>query len=183
MARLEDSVLRAYGREGKLLMACVYERKDKLLVRSISKNVDGLGIEGQWVEVAAIASDEELGKAVREMLAATRYGIPRWTDAERRSPARERPFLAAAGVRSWSALERGTRRIDVDLADAFSFDPWGPGKSGGFVPLSAEMGSTLPATAGDEELGQAVRAALAVAEARPEDPPPKRAKRAPLRRV
>lgn len=101
----------------------------------------------------------ELASAIRETLGHSRSGVPHPDP----STAFERtaPLLKAAKVRSWSALARGARLIEIaENAGAIVFTPTeNRGGRKGFLHLPA-LNVTVSKPVNDEDLGEAAIRAL-----------------------
>jgi hypothetical protein len=144
----------------------VNARGGHLFVMSYSTTAHGTFIAGDWVEV----SDEPvengaLGNLVRSALAASRSGVP-YPDFSKGSLPGVRKLLKMAGVRSETQYIQDTRHIAVygdDGSPDLLVQPYrNAGKKTGFTEMLDQV-ITLAVDVSDDELGAAVRSALAVA--------------------
>ncbi|MFI9639122.1 hypothetical protein ACIG87_03505 [Micromonospora sp. NPDC051925] len=140
-------------------LAALDLRRGRYVAHSSSLTGDGMWIaNGAFVLLDGPVDDRELGAAVRRMLDASRTGVP--TPDLRGGPSAFAPVLDALGLRSFASYAKGTRHVDVEGdADAVLVSPTrNGGAREGFVGLTAHtVRLTDP---GDEELGEALRAAL-----------------------
>ncbi|MDH2240278.1 hypothetical protein N5K27_28695 [Pigmentiphaga sp. GD03639] len=140
--------------------ATIYERKDKLYFHSSSKTTAGV-----WVITAPVLAVDkentgEVGRALRECLAASREGVSHpksFTDLFH-------PVLELAGVKSFSTFVKSAKCIEVETSDDVTvtlIPTRNDGVDDGFAPLPYKTEATLSS---DEALGSVVSAALAMAE-------------------
>jgi hypothetical protein len=144
--------------------ASVYERPDMLLVHAEAKTTAGVYVAEQPViRLNPTVSPQEIGASVRRALAAFRTGVAHPNQYEWRDLGK--PFLAAAGFRSWRALVVGAKMCNVtqkaDSSFVFSITRNGGtrGDKKGFGPFGVPD-QYLAAHASDAELGSAVLKAL-----------------------
>jgi hypothetical protein len=146
----------------------VYQRPEVLLVHAHAKTTAGVYlVEEPVVRLKPTASHEELGAAVRQMLGAFRTGVPHPKRNE--WGPQGRPFLKAAGFRSWRSLENAAKVTSIcqkpDGSFAFSVTRNGGtrGDKKGFQGFGGPD-QHLTAGASDAELGTAVIKALELCE-------------------
>jgi len=149
-------------------LAGIYQRPEVLLVHAHAKTTAGVYlVEQPVVRLSPTAQHEELGAAVRQMLGAFRTGV--------RHPERSewgplgKPFLTAAGFRSWRSLENGAKLSSVIQKPDGSFTLSVTRNGGTRGDKKGFQGFGVPdqhlaAGASDAELGIAVMKALELCE-------------------
>src|SRR5713101_6963434 len=149
-------------------LAGVYERPEMLLVHAHAKTTAGVYlVEQPAIRLNPSASPQEIGAAVRRALGAFRTGVLNPNPSEWRDLGK--PFLAAAGFRSWRALEVGAKMCSVtqkpDGSFIFSITRNGGtrGDKKGFQPFGVPD-QHLAAQASEAELGSVVLKALELCE-------------------
>jgi hypothetical protein len=146
-------------------LATVYERGGKLYVHGFSQTTAGMWVFCEPVLTPAEAP-EEVGRAIRASLGASRGGIPHPSQQE--LDVLDRPLLALARATSFDDFAEGATCVQVSMqvgmnGEAITLIPLhNGGARGGFTTLE-EKAQTIT-TDSDEELGSAVLAALAMAE-------------------
>ena len=167
MAELLSALGRRLGlvtADSKDRLAGVYQRPEVVLVHAHAKTTAGVYL----VEQPAIRLDSrptpvEVGAAVRQALGEFRTGVAHPSSSEWGGAGK--PFLTAAGFRSWRTLEDGARMLRVtqkaDGSFLFSITLNGGtrGDKKGFQGSGAPD-QRLAAGASDAELGSAVLKAL-----------------------
>lgn len=141
----------------------VYRRSDAWYLSSASRTTAGV-----WLETApnqklpGEVESEAFGKAIIQALEASRDSIPHPTDWK---TDRFKPMLELAGVKSWSALVKGTASVLVSSDESgFTIEPCkneGPRDGYSFLPhknLSLTAGST------PKQIGEAVKRAITLCE-------------------
>ena len=94
--------------------ACAYRLKDRWLIHPSSKTTAGVFIAcPPYQTIPASADVAAIGDAICLALAASRENIPHPTEWKGLSA----PRLAAAGVRSEAALQRGSRLVLVERTE------------------------------------------------------------------
>lgn len=158
---------RAKRAEASRRSAGVYLHPDEFILHAQHRAVSGVLLSAPpVVRLPPQASDAALGAALREVLRAFEEGVPH--------PARDKwkegaaAFLKQTGYRSWRALEGPARSCWIDEEQGgLNFTPLRNGGSSGdrkgFQPFGAAPVMTS-AAATDEEVGAALKSALAVAE-------------------
>ena len=104
-------------------------------------------------------SDAELGKALLQVLAASKDGAKDidWDELEKRQE--ENPLLRAAGVKSWSTFHSNCKGCSVALdKDHLEFLP--SRLRGSSAEGIGEKKFFIPADSSPEEIGRAVRKCL-----------------------
>ncbi|MBB3981764.1 hypothetical protein GGR44_001423 [Sphingobium fontiphilum] len=140
--------------------ATIYERKGKLYVHSSSKTTAGVWVINPPVLAVEKEDKGEVGRAVRECLAASREGVPH----PRSFTNLFDPVLDLAGVKSFGTFVNSAKCVEVETTDdaAVTLIPTrNEGVDDGFAPLPNKMEAALGS---DEALGSAAVAALAMAE-------------------
>ena len=144
-------------------LAGVFQRPEVLLVHAHAKTTAGVYlVELPAIRLNPVVPSHEIGAAVRRALGACRT-VPHPDASEWRDIGK--PFLAAAGFRSWRVLEVGAKRCGVtqkpDGSFAFSITRNGGtrGDKKGFQRFGV-ADQHLGAKASDAELGSAVLKAL-----------------------
>lgn len=141
--------------------ARVYLRNGVWIVGPLSPTRTGPFVATQpYVELPPSTTYRELAEEVRVALSHSQV-IP---DIDFRDPNRKNklsPILKAAGVRSWTALQKGAKLVSLRATDEeILLSPSvNEGGRNGFSPL-AEATITLPATSTLEELSEALRQAF-----------------------
>lgn len=137
----------------------VYQRADQLLLVTYSRaSTTGAWIAGPFDLLDSGCSNAELATTLRHVLSRTRFDVAHPLRDEWR--ALTAPFLAAAGVRTWSAFMKGATGVSVTLADAYELVPMrNMGGKQGFVDVE-ERAVSLPSATSDVALGESVRKAL-----------------------
>jgi len=149
-------------------LAGILLRPEILLVHAYSKTTAGVHLVDEPVlRLNPSADPNEVGAAIRQVLAAYRTGVPHpkqneWAESGK-------PFLAAAGFRSWRSLEAGAKSCHVTQKPdgSFSFSIFRNGgtrgEKKGFQPFGVPD-RPLKAGPSDTELGLALREALQLCE-------------------
>ena len=142
-------------------LADVYSWRGRILVTSLSKATSGWWIVDGSVALPPDPSDAELGAAVAAAVRASRTGVPAPAQGEE-APA-SMDFLRLAGATSWEALNRRAWVASVQCEDdRYSVSSTrrlrGGGREGGYAEQLLDSPS-------EDEIGRAVRAALAKSEA------------------
>jgi hypothetical protein len=146
-------------------LATAYERGGKLYVHGFSRTTAGMWVFCEPVLMPA-EEPEEVGRAIRASLAASRGDIPHPSQPE--LDVLDRPLLALARATSFDDFAEGATCVQVSMQDsvegeAITLIPLrNGGAREGFTTLE-EKSQTIT-TDSDEELGSAVLAALAMAE-------------------
>jgi hypothetical protein len=142
-------------------LATAYERDRKLYVHGFSQTTAGMWIFSEPMLTPAEESGE-VGRAIRECLAASHSGVPHPIQLE--LDVLDKPLLTLAHARSFDAFAEGAKcvqiRMDGELLTLIPLRNGGPRE--GFVALEEKTQTIVPES--DEELGSAVLAALAMAE-------------------
>lgn len=138
--------------------ASIYEKVGLLIIAANAQTTAGIRLTQPPVFLSCRdATAGEIGAAVRAALAGFRAEIPHPTDFR----GVDKPFLEAAGFRSWLALTADAKYTSVaQTAEGFRF--WitrNGGPKNGFQPFGAPD-HELHAAASDEELGRALLGAL-----------------------
>ena len=156
------SLLMSYpspNKVGLMKTATIYERKGKLYVHSSSKTTAGVWVINAPVLAVDKEDAGEIGRAIRECLAASREGI-----SHPKSFANLfNPVLDLAGVKSFSTFVRSAKCVEIETMDdaVVAFIPTqNEGANDGFAPLPNKTEAILGS---DEALGSAAVAALAKA--------------------
>jgi hypothetical protein len=141
--------------------ATIYERDGKVYVHSSSKTTVGLWVMNVPVFSASTDNVAEIGRSIRECLAASREGIPH----PKSFPTNLfDPVLDLAGVESYATFVQSTKCVEIESEDdrTVTFVPTrNEGPEEGF----AELTNTVEITFGsDNELGSAALAALEMSE-------------------
>jgi hypothetical protein len=141
----------------------VYERRGKLIVHADSKTVTGVLISvPPYVVIEASSDLSEIGRTLRSVLehskVSVRHPEPHEWDAL------ARPLYDAVGAKSWGAFARGAHHVSVEADDTvIRLHPHeNRGARDGFQPKGLPV-TQVPAATTDEQLGLAVRQALAAA--------------------
>ena len=146
--------------------AAVYRRRDKLILHPDGKTTAGvfIGIE-PFVVLPASSDFLVIGATLRNVLAASRERLKHPQPHEWDAVAA--PLYAAAGVKSWGTFVRGAVLTHVEgTHDGLRLLPQeNRGGRDGFQPFGLPV-IEIPATATDEEIGNAVIKALDLAEQR-----------------
>jgi hypothetical protein len=145
-------------------MVGIYERRGQYILSSMSKTVHGLWMGNEAFELLdGDVTDAELGAAVARMLAASRTGVPQ--PNLRENPNLASPYLAALGLKSFTAFAKRSRHVDVEQdGEKFLIIPLANGGSReGYVEIEGEKRRCEAPR--PDELGSLVRACLAVATA------------------
>jgi len=140
--------------------ATIYERKGKLYVHSSSKTTTGVWVINPPALAVEKEDTGEVGRAVRECLAASREGVSHPKSFTNLFD----PVLNLAGVKSFATFVKSAKCVEVETSDdgAVTLIPTrNEGVDDGFVPLSS---GTEAALGSNEALGSAAIAALAMAE-------------------
>lgn len=139
--------------------ATIYGRGGKTYVHSSSKTTAGVWVINAPVLVVEGGDPGELGKALRECLAASSEGVPHPKSFTNLSD----PMLNLAGVKSYNTFAKSAKCVEVELhGETVTLIPTrNEGAEGGFVPIS---GKAQVAVSEDAALGSAAITALALAE-------------------
>ncbi|WP_156433012.1 hypothetical protein [Sinorhizobium sp. GL28] len=140
--------------------ATIYEREGMLYVHSSSKTTVGL-----WILNAPVLSIDktdvgEVGRAIRECLAASCENVPH----PRSFTNLFDPVLVRAGVKSFGRFLKAAKCVEVETsceATVRLIPTRNEGVKSGFVPLT---GKTVSVIGSDEDLGSAAIEALATSE-------------------
>jgi hypothetical protein len=147
-------------------LASVDSRVGRLFVASYSATAPGTFIAGDWVAACDDpVEDGVLGNLVRHALAASRSGVP-YPDFSKGLLPGGRKLLKLADVKSEKQYIQGTQHVDVYGEDGNPNLLVTPYRNGGRRTGFTEMPDhviTLAVDVSDDELGAAVRSALAVA--------------------
>ncbi len=139
--------------------AALLQRENKVMIHPWARSISGVmfGIEPYLVIEGQ--DPNTLGSAIRRVLAASKSGEPH--PDPRDSSKRLQPLLKVAGVRSWSALVRGARSVEIaDDGREVVFTPTqNCGAKGGFVEL-VELEITVSQGVRDSALGASALKAL-----------------------
>ena len=158
---------RAKRTEAPRRSAGVYLHPDGFILHAQHRAVSGVLLSAPpVVRLPPHASDAELGAALLEVLRAFEEGVPH--PARDNWKERAAAFLKETGYRTWRALEGPARSCWIDEEQGgLIFTPLRNGGSSGerkgFQPIDAEP-VMASAVATDEEVGEALKRALAVAE-------------------
>ncbi|MFH0824468.1 MAG: hypothetical protein V2B18_17070 [Pseudomonadota bacterium] len=127
-----------------------YKRDKKIFLRPLSEAETFTIATEPVIVINENAPASRKGGAVREALAHSKQGVP--DPPDRRES--DNPLLKAAGVRSFSKLEKSALCCDVDLkGDQLRFTPFKSLRPRrGYVPI-VDRRLVLPADASDEEVG------------------------------
>ena len=120
----------------------------------------GFGYSGDTIKVLAEeVSDSELGRALLQVLAAGKDGVPHKSWEESKKNEANTPILRAAGVKGWRTFYKNCRSCSISkCTDKLEFLPMrlrGSGAEG-----IGEEEFFLPADSSLEEIGRAVRRCL-----------------------
>lgn len=140
--------------------ATIYERKGALYIHSSSKTVAGVWIISAPVLTADKANVGEIGRAIRECLAASEEGVPHPNSFANLFD----PVLDLAGVKSFGTFVKSAKCVEVEtFEDAIVtlLPTRNEGVDEGFVPLISKTEALFDS---DEALGSAAVAALARSE-------------------
>lgn len=140
--------------------ATVYERNGKLYVHSSSKTTAGVWVITSPVLVVGKESTAEIGRALRECLAASGEGVPHPKSFTNLFD----PVLDLAGTKSFGTFVKSAKCVEVETSDdaIVTFIPTrNEGVDDGFVPLPNKTDAALGS---DEALGSAAVATLARSE-------------------
>jgi hypothetical protein len=140
--------------------ATIYEHRDKLYVHGNSRTTAGVWLLSMPVLVVAKEQVGEVGRAIRECLAASRDGILHPTSFTNLFD----PVIALAGVKSYGTFAKWAKCVEVETTGdaAVTLIPTrNEGVRGGFSPLRDKTVATLSS---DEALGSAAVLAIAASE-------------------
>ncbi|MEQ9242324.1 hypothetical protein [Roseovarius indicus] len=140
--------------------ATIYERKGKLYVHSSSKTTAGVWVINAPVLAVEKEDTSEVGRAVRECLAASREGAPH----PKSFTSLFDPVLNLAGVKSFATFVKSAICVEAETSDdavVMLISTRNEGVDDGFTPLPNKTEAALVA---DEVLGSAVVATLAMSE-------------------
>jgi hypothetical protein len=143
-----------------LRYAALIERGSSLIVYPEVRSVSGvLSVAEPVKRVEVSVSSGELGAAIREALGNSRAGAPHPHPEE--SLSRLRPVLVAAKAKSWSALVRGAKSLEIlEEAGKIVLTPTeNRGARRGFWHLP-DLDVAVSKEASDEDLGAAAVRAL-----------------------
>ena len=143
--------------------AQIYQYRGFLILRTISRQASGMWKQdGPFQKLLLSCPDHELGNALLERLSLSRSGLQ--TPGIENGLKVNSELYTATGVKSWITFQRNALLISVDLEagpSIFTFEPNEKVHNGrGYVPIS-ESCETLPGSSTPEEIGAAVRRALA----------------------
>jgi hypothetical protein len=145
----------------RMKLATAYDSGGKLYFHGYSKTTEGLWILAEPV-LTSTENTQEVGRAVRECLAASREGVrhPQQMDWE----AVTKPLLTLAGTESFDAFAKGAKGVQIAMeGEVITLIPLrNGGPRQGFMALEEKTQTITPGS--DEELGAAVLGALAMAE-------------------
>jgi len=142
--------------------AQAYEKAGFVILGAHARTDEGVLIpRPPAIRIACDAPPEELGRAVRAVLAEYRDGVPhpqRWAGVGQ-------DFLKATGLKSWRALMSGARYCGIveEPDGSISFGHYRQVSAKQFVPLGIPD-RVLAAGAPDDEVGAALLEALAASE-------------------
>ena len=146
----------------------VYARGKDLVVLAYHMTDAGFRLAGlPAIQVDVGATSTELSRIIREVLAASRSGVP--TPKRADYPRYFKPVLQAIGAKAWSDVERNARRVDVVQTDSGELriiptrNGGARGPDQGFHELHS-LEFTIPADSFDEVLSAAVRRGLELSE-------------------
>jgi hypothetical protein len=140
--------------------ATIYEHKGKLYVHSSSKTTAGVWVINAPALTADKANASELGRAIRECLAASREGVPHPSSFANLFD----PVLGLAGVSSFGTFVKSAKCVEVETSDdvtATLIPTRNEGVYDGFTPLPNKTAAALDS---DEVLGSAAISALAMSD-------------------
>ncbi len=139
--------------------ATLYGRGGKIYVHSSSKTTAGVWVINAPVIVVEGGGVRELGRSLRECLAASGEGVPH----PKYFNGLFDPVLNLAGVKSFNAFVKSAKCVDVEQngETATLIPTRNEGAKDGFAPL---LGKAQIAGTEDDALGAAAIAALALAE-------------------
>ena len=141
-------------------VATIYERKGKLYVHSSSKTTAGVWVFNAPVLAVDKEDADEVGRSIRECLAASREGVPHPKSFTNLFD----PVLDLAGVKSLGTFVKSAKCVEVETSDGavVTLIPTrNGGVDDGFAPLPNKSEVALGS---DEALGSAAVAALAKSE-------------------
>ncbi len=142
-------------------LATAYDRGGKLYFHGFSQTTAGVWIFSEPVLTPA-DDPEEVGRAIRECLAASRKGVP---DPPRSEwDALTEPLFTLARATSFDAFAEGAKCVQISMeGEVITLIPLrNDGPREGFIALEEKTQTITPDS--DEELGSAILAALAMAE-------------------
>jgi hypothetical protein len=149
-------------------LASVLERPEVLLVHAEAKTTAGVYLANEPViRLKPTAAPQELGAALRQALASFRIGVPH--PKPEQVSGLFKPFLKAAGFRSWRSLEVGAKccsvsqKPDGSIVIAILRNGGTRGDRKGFQPFGVPD-HRLPEGVSDASLGAGVRKALELCE-------------------
>ncbi|WP_316668956.1 hypothetical protein [Ralstonia psammae] len=97
-------------------------RKGKYFVQSYSRTTTGIWIASGPVHVVEEGSADELGIKLRDALNGSLEGISHPSQAGWKAV--QAPMLAAAGVKTWTTLAKGSKSVGIELVgDVVKFIP------------------------------------------------------------
>lgn len=138
--------------------AIIYKRRDRFIMHSLSRTVDGIWIfSPPYLSLNENCLSADLETAIRTVLSDSKSSVP----SPPNSTVDLTPLLSIAGVKSWAAFTRGVSSIDIAASDKrITFTPMrNLGASEGFEQDPAgkvELDECSP------ELAQRVRELFAV---------------------
>lgn len=138
--------------------AGVYKRKNLLYMRSNSRTTDWIVIgTGPVIVEPHEVPPDVLGRHILELLKKSEWDIPPPPDPN----SVIKPLLEAAGVKSWSAFQRGALYCGIILDEkGLEIRPYENNGRGGFVPLPESEIISIPPTSSPREIGEALLKAI-----------------------
>ena len=151
MLRLFDCFRKRPQQDAWSASAYLYE--GTLIVNANNRTYNNIGWNSDPISTIAYDSDKALiGQLIRSTVLASR-----WDAEHAESLGSDNPVLQAAGVKSWTTMERKALLIHVELRDGtFTVIPNRAtlrGEGQGWIVLDDQI--TLPEDCTDEELGDA----------------------------
>ena len=138
----------------------IYERNDKLYIHSLSKTTAGFWVINAPIVTASKENFDEIGRSIRECLAASREGVPNPISFT----SLFEPVLTLSGVKSFATFVKQAKCVEIEMINdgAVTLIPTrNGGAEDGFTPLPNR---TKIAVGSDDDLGSAAVAALAMTE-------------------
>lgn len=139
--------------------AGIYSRGDKLFIYPHFMTTTGISIGGEPITVVGqAATDSEVGREAREALRRHRTGLPHPVSFDNPSD----PVLEAAGVKTWAKFAKDALACSIseDKAEVI-VTPSRKGKTRGSFLFSPSLSVKVALPASDEQIGAAIREALA----------------------
>jgi hypothetical protein len=140
--------------------ATIYERKGKLYAHSSSKTTAGVWVINAPTLTADKANFGEVGRVIRECLAASREGVPHPSSFANLFD----PVLALADVSSFGTFVKSAKCVEIETNDGVTaalIPTRNEGVDDGFSPLPGKTEAPLDS---DEALGAATITVLAMSE-------------------